>query len=237
MTNELFLAQFKDWIGGMRLIASTKPGTGACTLATAMQMWLWTLEHLQSAKDADGTKLYSSNRQGVTFALADVLCWLLAARSLILDVLELEQQGPANPTVAEGLPGLLAFYFDLCHVQSARAAGEVGRVCAELVFGYNRHPAWTQESCNACYLTDDLDALEGVIPGLASGGRAYGEVRGPGQDHPAKAGPCVCFEGLDTFTRMRMKMDGCLTGARLAKDRAAEAITRVMIPEALDYPL
>jgi hypothetical protein len=27
-----------------------------------------------------------------------------------------------------------------------------------------------------------------------------------------------------------------LTGAQLAKDRAAEAISKVMIPEALDYP-
>jgi hypothetical protein len=31
-------------------------------------------------------------------------------------------------------------------------------------------------------------------------------------------------------------MDGCLTGSRLAKDRAADALTKVMIPEALDYP-
>jgi hypothetical protein len=36
---------------------------------------------------------------------------------------------------------------------------------------------------------------------------------------------------------MRAKMDGCLTGARLAKDRAATALTHVMIPEALGYPL
>ena len=35
----------------------------------------------------------------------------------------------------------------------------------------------------------------------------------------------------------RAKLDGCLIGARLAKDRAAEALTKVMIPEALDYPL
>jgi hypothetical protein len=32
-------------------------------------------------------------------------------------------------------------------VQAARAAGEVGRICAELVFGYNRHPAWDTEGC------------------------------------------------------------------------------------------
>ena len=126
---------------------------------------------------------------------------------------------------------------DLCHVQSARAAGETGRICAELVHGYNRHPAWTEESCNACYLSEDLDVMEGLIPGIASSARAYGDVTESGQKHPIKAGPCVCMDGLEMFTKMRMKMDGCLTGARLAKDRAADSLTKVMIPEALDYPM
>ncbi len=236
MTSKLFLAQFRNWIGEMREIAGRRPGTGACTLATAMQMWLWTLEHLQNATDADGHELYHGNRQGVTFPLADALCWLLAARHMILDLLELEAKGPENPAVAEGFSGLFNFMSDLCHVQSARAAGEVGRVCAELVFGYNRHPAWDDASCAACFASDDLDALEGVIPGIASSARAYTDVTEEGQSHPAKAGPCVCFDGMEAFLRLRVKLDGCLTGARLAKDRAAEALTKVMIPEALDYP-
>ena len=237
MTNQLFLAQYRAWIAEMRAIGSTRPKTGACTLATAMQLWLWSLEHLQKATDADGTKLYSSNRQGVTFPLADALCWLLAARQFILDVLELERKGPENPTVAAGLAGTLQFMNDLCHVQSARAAGEVGRICAELVFAYNRHPEWTPESCAACYLADDLEKLEAIIPGIAGSARAYSDVTETGLDHPAKAGPCVCLQGMEEFTKMRTRLDGCLTGARLAKDRAAEALTKVMIPEALDYPL
>ena len=64
MTNELFLAQFRQWIGEMRRIASERPGTGACTLATAMQLWLWTLNHLQTATDADGAKLYHKTPPG-----------------------------------------------------------------------------------------------------------------------------------------------------------------------------
>ena len=36
MANPLFLAQFKAWITEMREIASDRPGTGACMLATAM---------------------------------------------------------------------------------------------------------------------------------------------------------------------------------------------------------
>jgi hypothetical protein len=237
MTNDLFLAQFKNWIADMRRIASEKPGTGACTLATAMQVWLWTLNHLQTAKDADGSKLYNGPRQGVTFPMADALCWLLAARCQILDVLELEAKGQGNPALADGLPGTVNFLTDLCHVQSARAAGEVRRICAELVHGYNRHPAWDQASCDACYGSDDLDLLEGTMPGIASAARACADVKEPNQAHPVKAGPCVSLKGLETFARLSSKLDGCLTGCRLAKDRAAEALTKVMIPEALDYPV
>ncbi len=224
MVNDLFLAQFKGWIGEMRQIAGRRPGTGACTLATAMELWLWTLTHLQEATDADGGKLYHGNRQGVTFPLADALCWLLASRHQILDRLELEAKGPENPILAEGLPGLLGFLTDLCHVQSARAAGESGRVCAELVYGYNRHAAW--------------DGGAGCGPDPSDPLMAIG-LDAPGATMPAgpKAGPCVRFDGMEAFVRLRLKLDGCLTGVRLAKDRAAEALTKVMIPEALDYPV
>jgi len=237
MTNELFLAQYKGWIADMRRIGGERPGTGACALGTAMQLWLWTLGHLQKATDADGKKLFHGNRQGVTFPLADALCWLLAARALILDVLELEAKGQQNPTVAEALPGLLRFYTDLAHTQVARAAGEVGRICAELAYGYNRHPAWDAASMAACYQASELEQMETVIPGIAGAARAYGEVAEKGQEHPLKPGPCVHFDGMEEFVRLRAKMDGCLTGSRLAKDRAAEALTQVMIPEALDYPV
>jgi alkylation response protein AidB-like acyl-CoA dehydrogenase len=236
MTDELFLAQFREWIREMRLIANDRPETGACSLATAMQLWLWSLNHLQKAVDADGSKLYQGSRQGVTFPLADALCWLLSSRCQILDLLELEKKGPELPTVAEGLPGLVAFLTDLCHVHSARAAGEVGRVCAELVHGYNRHPAWDTEGCASCYQSDDLECMEALIPGIASLARGYTDVIEQSGTHESKAGPCVRFQGLEQFATLRMRMDGCLTGSQLAKDRAADALTKVMIPEALDYP-
>src|SRR5208282_1158828 len=38
MINEVFLAQFRGWVAEMREIAGSRPGTGACSLATAMQM-------------------------------------------------------------------------------------------------------------------------------------------------------------------------------------------------------
>lgn len=233
MTNELFLAQFRNWIMEMRVIAGQKPGTGACTLATAMKMWLWTFDFLQKHTDAFGGKLYHGPRQAVTFALSDALCWLLASRQQILDVLELESKGPENPAVAEGLEGTVQFMTDLCHIQSARAAGEIGRICAELVYGYQRHPAWDEEGYKGCYQVEELDFLEGLIPGISA---LAVDVVGADGSHPAKAGPCATCKGVDGFQRLRTKMDSCLTGVRLAQDRAAEALAKVMIPEALDYP-
>jgi alkylation response protein AidB-like acyl-CoA dehydrogenase len=194
MINELFLAQFRHWIKDLRVIANQRPGTGACTLAIAMELWLWTLDFLQTSKDADGKPLYHSSRHGVVFPFADALCWLLTSRQQILDLLELEEKGPENPILGEGLAGFVNFFSDLCHVQAARAAGEVGRICAELVYGYNRNP----DSC-----CETLETAQG---------------------------------SLHTFMELRQRLDISLSGARLAKDRAATAVSKVMIPEALDYP-
>ncbi len=188
MTHEVFLALLRSWIAELRGVAARRPDLGASTLATAMELWLWTVDYLQRAKDAGGAKLFSSSRHGVVFPLADALCWLLASRQQILDVLELEAKGPANPVVAEDLSGLVHCFSDLACVQAASAAGECGRVCAELVYGYG-----------------------------AAGGAATA---------PA----------LEPFAQLRRQIDAGLAGSRLAKDRAAEALAQVMIPEALDYP-
>jgi hypothetical protein len=102
-----------------------------------MDLWLWTLDDLQKATDPDGNTLYHGQRQGVTFTLADALCWLLASRFQILDVLELEARGAEDAVASEGLAGTVQFLSDLCCTQAAQAAGESARICAELVFGYN----------------------------------------------------------------------------------------------------
>jgi len=233
MTTEVFLALFRAWTSEMRLVASSRPGTGACTLASAMQMWAWTLDHLQRATDPTGGKLYHGQRQGVTFALADALCWLLASRYQILDVLELEKRGPEDPVASEGLEGTVQFLSDLCHTQAAAAAGEVSRICAELVFGYNCHPSWDEEEHRSCFLASELDEYEETMPGISA--MAFDVLAADGT-HPQKAGPCAGCAGNSDFLRMQNRLTACLTGSRLAKDRAAETVSKVMIPEALDYP-
>ena len=54
--------------------------------------------------------------------------------------------------------------------------------------------------------------------------------------HPHKAGPCAGCAGTSEFLRLQSKLTTCLSGSRLAKDRAADTVSKVMIPEALDYP-
>jgi alkylation response protein AidB-like acyl-CoA dehydrogenase len=233
MTSPIFLAQFEEWMKEMRVIAGQRPGSGACTLASAMDLWLWTLRHLLEAEDAEGAPLYKGHRQGVTFPMADALCWILASRHQIEDVMELEAKGADNPALAEALPGFVRFFTDLCHVQAASAAGEVARICTSLVFGYNRHPSWSADG-DRVYSADELAVLEAVAPGLCS---CVVDVVDEDGELPAKAGPCVRFAGYEPFTLRRSKLDGCTTGARLAKDSAARALTEVMIPETLDYPL
>jgi hypothetical protein len=149
--------------------------------------------------------------------------------------LELVSKGAQNPVLAEALPGYVQFFTDLCHVQAARAAGEVGRTCADLIFGYNRHPSW-EPACETCVGSDEIDCLEAIMPGMSYGVRMVGDVLEADGSHANKAGPCPRFAGIEEFVSRRGKLDGCLTGSRLAKDRAGYALTQVMIPEALDYP-
>ena len=233
MTNSLFLALFRNWTREMRILASTHPDTGACTLASAMNLWLWTLNHLQNATDPGGGKLYHGQRQGVTFPLADALCWLLASRAQILDVLELEARGAADAVVAEDLPATVAFLSDLCHIQAAQSAGEAARICAELVFGYNRHPRWDEHEHRSCFLIAELEEFEETMPGICA---MATDVLSPDGSHPQKAGPCAGCAGSEEFLRLQSRLTMCLTGSRLAKDRAADTVSKVMIPEALDYP-
>ena len=68
--------------------------------------------------------------------MADAVSWLLAARSLLADVQELAAKGPEHPVVGSEIEGYVNTFTDLCHVQAARSAGEVGRICAELFYGY-----------------------------------------------------------------------------------------------------
>ncbi len=120
----------------------------------------------------------------------------------ILDVLELEARGAADPVASEGLAGTVQFLSDLCHTQAAQAAGEVSRICAELVFGYNRHPAWDEEEHRSCFLASELEEYEETMPGISA--MAVDVIAADGS-HPHKAGPCAGCAGSAEFLRLQSK--------------------------------
>ena len=226
MTNELFLAQFRQWIArDAARSPPTRPGTGACTLATAMQMWLWTLEHLQEAKDADGAKLYQSTRQGVTFPLADALCWLLASRCQILDVLELEAEGPGEPGARRRSAGLAA----VPHRPLPRAGGARRRRGRP----HLRRAGLRLQPPSRVGRRRLPGLLPGRRPGRAGEHHPRHRQRGPRlhrrdrsrrlasrQGRPVRAASTAS----SSSRACARKLDGCLTGSQLAKDRAAEAL-------------
>lgn len=236
MVDEVFLAQFRQWIADMHAIGGKRPGIGACALGSAMQLWLYTLNYCRKAKDADGRSLYQSTRHGVSFVLADALSWLLATRAQILDIVELASKGMDNPMLSEGLDGFVNFFSDLSRVHTVRAAGEVSRICSELVYGYDRHEVWECDESGSCFAHRVNDALNEAMPGYSMTAEEVAAELTDTGDAPLKMGPCVCKTTHQDFNKLKTKLDGCLTGGRLAKDRAARAITEVMIPEALDYP-
>lgn len=199
MTSEVFQHTMSAWVKQMQRAGKEVPGLGGFAIASAMELWQFTLKYLQSAKDADGKKLYHNKRQGVTFAMADALGWLIGPYYLATDVMELMEKGPMAPTLAEGLDDLVSFYKDMSHVQAARAAGEVARICSDLVFGFN--------SCK-CNVPD------GQLGDLS---------KCPSND-------------MQQFRELKAKVEMCMAGSRMAKDRAGAALAGVMIPEALDYP-
>ena len=141
MGNELWLAQLRAWAKELRRVAAQHHGTGACALASAIELWLWTFRHLGDAKDADGQRLYQSPRQGVTFKLADALAWLVAARMQVMDAVALAETGGA--ALGDALPATARFFADLCHVQAARAAAWIWwRACWLSTWGSTTAPTW-----------------------------------------------------------------------------------------------
>ncbi|MFO7937245.1 MAG: acyl-CoA dehydrogenase family protein [Kiritimatiellia bacterium] len=188
MNNPVFIKQIDFWVQALKKLGSEQPGTGAHALAVGFEMWKWMRGWLASAKDSNGGRLYKNQRQGVLFPMADAIAWLVAARSLISDVRELAEKGSDHPVLSADIEGCINTFNDLCCIQASHAAGEVGRICTELFYGYVNEAAET--------------------------GEAQAE-----------------------FQTMRNSLDAAVAGSKLAHDRAAKALTSIMIPEAMDYPL
>ncbi len=194
MTNELFLAQFRQWITDMREIAGTPPGHGR--LHPGHGHGAVALDARSSARKPrtpTASRSTTDQRQGVTFPLADALCWLLASRCQILDVLELEEKGPENPVAGRRARRVR----ELLHrplPRAGRPRRRRGRRASapSWSYGYKRHPAWDDEAHENCF-----EGRTRLMPSMRSC-RVFQLGRGIGNDasRPTarishKAGPCV----------------------------------------------
>ena len=218
----------------MRRIASDRPGTGACTLASAMNMWLWTLNYLQKATDPGGGKLYHGQRQGVTFALADALCWLMASRCQILDVLELEARGPRRSGRRRG-PGRHRAVPQRPLPHAGRAGGR--RSFAHLRRAGLRLQPPSRHGTTRTHATASWPANWKSWKRPCPASRPWPlDVLAADGTIRRRPAPAPVARGIERVPAAAKQADHCLTGSRLAKDRAAETVSKVMIPEALDYP-
>jgi hypothetical protein len=229
MNREVFTSLIKQWIQEMHQVASALPGTGACAIGSALDLWLWTYLHVTDSAGNDGPPCGPDDLA----ALADGLSGLLSARAMVLaaqrqaspdeERTERADSTGAWPNMGFSMEGFEPFYSDMCHHQSAKAAGKAGQICAELVFGRRLHPTWDR-SCNSCIQAEEIDALEGIMPGISYGARLTEDVLETDGSHPEKAGPCARLGDFDGFIKRRNKLDGCLSGSWLAKQRAAQAL-------------
>jgi hypothetical protein len=151
MTDARFLAEFQEWTTALDGLAKRLPREGMRSLVAGMRLWHWTLERLRQHTDARGAKLFCDARQGVTFAMADALCEVLAARSLALDVLEMETGRHSQGRECA------AIFRDLSILMAGRAAANVSQTCAELLCGYaERFPVSGTEQGTLAELRADL---------------------------------------------------------------------------------
>jgi hypothetical protein len=135
-----FLGELRAGIAELEALEQPPNQQGIRSLAAGAHLWLWTLEQLRQQSDARGARLYSDARQGVSFAMADALCDLLATRALIADVLARKEACTAADA------RILA---DLCTLASGRAAARVAQNCAGVLFGYEERFPITAEAENA----------------------------------------------------------------------------------------
>lgn len=156
-----FLNMFQVWTEELERTARRLPWTSIRSLIAGMRLWHWTLLQLRKQTDSHGAKLFCDARQGVTFPMADALCQLLAARSLTMDLLELEKRDH-QCAKATSVPSVLC---DLSTIVSIRAAGSVEQTSVALLLGYDgRFPVSVDTRSDFDKLRNQLEInLHGVM--------------------------------------------------------------------------
>ena len=148
MANPVFLAQLDAWAKELsgssehssdvksECCGAANAESGEAALAAALRLWSWTRAFAAGAKDPNGKKLGASQRHGVVFPLADAIAGLMAAKSFHADIKFLAQNGAEHPVVGPELPGYLNTFNDLLGTIVADVAGEAGKICSGIVYGF-----------------------------------------------------------------------------------------------------
>lgn len=160
MANPVFLAQLEAWAKANDACPAAAEN-GAHALAAALRLWAWTRSFAATAKDPAGKKLGASQRHGVVFPLADALAGLMAANSLREDIKFLAINGKDHPVVGPELEGYVNTFNDLLGTVVADVAGETGKICAGVVYGFAA--ATAEQKAEFATLRNALDeALAGT---------------------------------------------------------------------------
>ena len=160
MSNPVFLAQLEAWAKELTACPAAAEN-GANALAAALRLWAWTRAFAAGAKDPNGKKLGVSQRHGVVFPLADALAGLMAAKSFHADIKFLAHNGAEHPVVGPELAGYLNTFNDLLGTVVADVAGEAGKICAGVVYGFGA--ATDEDKASFAALRTALDeALAGT---------------------------------------------------------------------------
>jgi alkylation response protein AidB-like acyl-CoA dehydrogenase len=136
MASPIFLKQLELWANDFQKQSTeaSYKDLGLNIIAHASKVWLQAINYTQKHQDAQGA-LYHSQRQGISFALADALTWIMASRYQALGVMRLIAHANDLPHLAEALPGTISYLSNLCQWQALRMAGEVLRITEEIILG------------------------------------------------------------------------------------------------------
>lgn len=160
MANPVFLAQVEAWAKAGEACPCAAEN-GAKAISAALRLWAWTQNFAKTAKDANGKRLGASQRHGVVFPLADALAGLMAANSFREDIKFLALNGADHPVVGPELQSYLNTFNDLLGTVAADVAGEAGKICAGVVYGFGA--ATSDDKSAFAALRNELDeALAGT---------------------------------------------------------------------------
>ncbi len=160
MSSPVFLAQLEAWAKELEACPCAADN-GANALAAALRLWSWTQNFAKTAKDPNGKKLGASQRHGVVFPLADALAGLMAAKCFHADIKFLAQNGKDHPVVGPELESYLNTFNDLLGTVVADVAGDAGKICSGIVFGFGAATAEDKAAYAALRLALD-EALAGT---------------------------------------------------------------------------